>query len=1327
MSQKIINVGNAPDDDKGDPLRTSMQKVNDNFTEFYTAITPTGKNVGIGTTTPDSRLTVVADTISPAVRITQVGNGNALVVEDSENPDVTSFVINKDGNVGINKNLPTFPLDVNGDINTSGRLRFNAGTKFIGFQSGAYILPGADLFINSSKAITVDNFNTYAPTLTGDGASGLWDISVADATYATGSRTNTFSIGTSANFVQNGNFGINKALPQAKLHVGGNAIVNNNLTVNGSIVAGSLTSTVSGIYGISNTQTGVIGQSNTWVGIYGYSNTSHGIKGETSGTDGSSGVLGYSSKSPGVYGISDTFHGVIGTTEAPINTYFAGGAFVAYKGGIGINVESNTSIAINAKSNTGPLAIFSNNTNYGIVTIDNWGRLGLANTTPGHKLSVNGPSYFGSSLQLNGAMLVGSGSGSGGTVGQVLTSAGAGAAPTWSAPPSVGSTIVNAVEGDGQIHSRLFTTSSTWTVPNGVTRVKVYVIGGGAGGGGSVLDGENGTYGVAAGPGGFAVGEYNVTPGADYTVTVGAGGHGNNYIGTSLDSEENKGASGGASSFGPTGGSSLITASGGASKGASTGGTAGVGTGGTLRNSSMNRYSYGGSADNITKFQIDFAAGIFNGGHRSYSNDSSVRNPIAWSNDSESAPGIGGIGAGDQGVAQGGVSGIVYLEWVEARVSPTANPYVTLGKLGVTGDQYYWHVGSPNGGTYHSFPVAATTETVVPFIADTDDNDWHVSGNKFQPTKAGYYDIKSAILVYFVEAIDDLSSDLSVHSVNYQMVKNGTQRIVGDSLYDDLNKDRAYTQDITNNNRAKTFQVSSVVYMNGTTDYIQFTVYSYLLACRVMGEYIAADTVTTINYSKYSAYYLAYGGGGSGTGLSSPNSSQYIATGKLLSNFSIPAEGYDLAIPFSSDDDFNHWAINNKFVPNVAGYYNVESFIHVYWTDPLNSADVSVHDANFQIIKNGNERIAIDNLYDDLNFGQEYTSNVNNNDRRKTFQLSTVVYMNGTTDYLDFRFYSKFAATIVSSYVKNGATISPTRFSAFLIGGGGSGSTTNISNFLDMTVYKTAGSQNFTVPAGVTMLKVTVTGGGGAGGTGSGSTGGSMTGGGGGGGGGTVIEILRDVVPGTVIPVTVGAGGICGTGIEPTNGGSSSFGSYCSATGGVAGDSFGSGGAGGVGSGGDLNISGQGGGAGSQPSEAITISGTGGSSYYGAGGAGVTSNGLHFGEDARGYGAGGSGGVGGHGGNGSSGVVTIEYDASSGASNIYTGTNTENVDFPVGSYVTASLSEGGPGLNRNAHTSLYILDNLNKSLMYTADSFGTIAQLTGTWAYRTGNLFQRIS
>jgi hypothetical protein len=65
-------------------------------------------NVGIGTSAPAALLNVVANTASDAVRITQTGAGNALVVEDSANPDSTPFVVNADGRVlvGLTAAIP---------------------------------------------------------------------------------------------------------------------------------------------------------------------------------------------------------------------------------------------------------------------------------------------------------------------------------------------------------------------------------------------------------------------------------------------------------------------------------------------------------------------------------------------------------------------------------------------------------------------------------------------------------------------------------------------------------------------------------------------------------------------------------------------------------------------------------------------------------------------------------------------------------------------------------------------------------------------------------------------------------------------------------------------------------------------------------------------------------------------------------------------------------------------------------------------------------------------------------------------------------------------
>ena len=41
MTQQVINVGAAPNDGQGDPLRTSFIKCNDNFAELYNRVQST--------------------------------------------------------------------------------------------------------------------------------------------------------------------------------------------------------------------------------------------------------------------------------------------------------------------------------------------------------------------------------------------------------------------------------------------------------------------------------------------------------------------------------------------------------------------------------------------------------------------------------------------------------------------------------------------------------------------------------------------------------------------------------------------------------------------------------------------------------------------------------------------------------------------------------------------------------------------------------------------------------------------------------------------------------------------------------------------------------------------------------------------------------------------------------------------------------------------------------------------------------------------------------------------------------------------------------------
>jgi hypothetical protein len=123
-------------------------------------------------------------------------------------------------------------------------------------------------------------------------------------------------------------------------------------------------------------------------------------------------------------------------------------------------------------------------------------------------------------------------------------------------------------------------------------------------------------------------------------------------------------------------------------------------------------------------------------------------------------------------------------------------------------------------------------------------------------------------------------------------------------------------------------------------------------------------------------------------------------------------------------------------------------------------------------------------------------------------------------------------------------------------------------------------SGTFVVPAGVSSVRVRVWGAGGYDG---------------GGGGGFTMETITGLISGASIAVTVGAGSTSSS----VFGGTSSFGSYCSATGGGSGSTSPARG-GGVGAGGDINTTGGSG---------VSPSGGGVAGMWGNGGNGSSING----------------------------------------------------------------------------------------------------------------------
>jgi hypothetical protein len=186
-----------------------------------------------------------------------------------------------------------------------------------------------------------------------------------------------------------------------------------------------------------------------------------------------------------------------------------------------------------------------------------------------------------------------------------------------------------------------------------------------------------------------------------------------------------------------------------------------------------------------------------------------------------------------------------------------------------------------------------------------------------------------------------------------------------------------------------------------------------------------------------------------------------------------------------------------------------------------------------------------------------------------------------------------------------------------------------------VTLFTSSGSgQTFTVPTGVTKVKVTIIGGGAAGGA-SANSGVDYGNGGGGGAGGAAIKWLTGLVPAGTLTVTVGAA----AGTSSVASGTSNTITTVSATGGTAGTAgttgqniyTAQGGAGGVGSNGDLNITGGAGSNGGYTQTTARAGGAGGASIMGGGGATGVAGGAY------------GGGGGGNSGAGSVGLVMFEY------------------------------------------------------------------------------------
>ena len=196
-------------------------------------------SVGVGTTNPGATLNVVptstgiaglfsGTTSADMVRITQLGTGNALVVEDETNPDASPFVVTAAGAVGVGTTNPSDKLHVLGNNiridSASGALAFWNGAAFLGGVGLANVLGGSgtDLAVRSDPGRGIIFFTGGANDRGRIDANGTFLVGSATSTGTASQRLQVGTASTPLGAYVSGNLGVGVTNPGQKFEVSGN-------------------------------------------------------------------------------------------------------------------------------------------------------------------------------------------------------------------------------------------------------------------------------------------------------------------------------------------------------------------------------------------------------------------------------------------------------------------------------------------------------------------------------------------------------------------------------------------------------------------------------------------------------------------------------------------------------------------------------------------------------------------------------------------------------------------------------------------------------------------------------------------------------------------------------------------------------------------------------------------------------------------------------------------------------------------------------------------------------------------------------------------------
>jgi hypothetical protein len=239
MAQELINVGAAPNDGQGDPIRTAFTKCNDNFTELF----------------------------SGSIGSNAISNGNSVVQISTANGNI-SMSVSGTANVAV---VTTTGITVSNTV-AAANLTSAGAVSAVGNVTGAFFIGDGSQLINLPAGnYSNANVAAFLPTYSGNITAG--DVSAAGNIEASGvltagvlvvttgtiglpvgattanlfnGRATTINIGGLANniFIANVNSTTHVA---GNLTAGGNVSAPGNITANNFVGAGAGTTTLSSV------------------------------------------------------------------------------------------------------------------------------------------------------------------------------------------------------------------------------------------------------------------------------------------------------------------------------------------------------------------------------------------------------------------------------------------------------------------------------------------------------------------------------------------------------------------------------------------------------------------------------------------------------------------------------------------------------------------------------------------------------------------------------------------------------------------------------------------------------------------------------------------------------------------------------------------------------------------------------------------------------------------------------------------------------------------------------------------------------------------------